>query len=665
MAGIVGSDDVSASGTFAFADTNAGTSKTVDVTGITLSGAKASNYSVSATTTATATITKAVLTATVGDFSRSYGEENPSLAVSVTGFKNDESPSTASGYVSPTASVAATTSTGVGSYGITLAGGSADNYSFDTSDTGTLTIQQKELSIFTMLYGKVYDGTTSASGSLSLIGVFNSEDVGVTGTFAFADANAGNIKTVNVTGITLTGTQKANYTLSQTTKSGIVSITQKPLTVTATADGKVYDGTADATGSLSLAGIVGSDDVSASGTFAFADTNAGTSKTVDVTGITLSGAKASNYSVSATTTATATITKATMTGSLSITGTAKYGETMVAVASLTNAGTPTYQWKRGGVAINGSNGTTYTLTVSDIGYTITVTATAGGSNYQGSITSSATALVGKNDGGSISDSPVGYFPSLPATQTIINFTGFTENLAGIEARVALNGSTYGSYADIEVDSRGRAMILVGSNVTTAAKVQFRKKETSTTYAGPIKEISLSEQALSVGDYYQGGVVAYLYTSGFGYVSGEVHGIIAAKNNQGAIRWYNGTNDLVGVSNTSIGAGFDNTNAIIAKQGEVSTSYAAGLARSYTGGGYADWFLPSLGELTVLYNNSALIGNLNLDGSNYWSSNETIQYGWSPAIYATGRLFSATIYSMDNIYAFWKTDILLVRPIRYF
>ncbi|AEV27914.1 hypothetical protein SpiGrapes_0050 [Sphaerochaeta pleomorpha str. Grapes] len=625
------------------------------------------NYTGSITSATTDTVTKAVLTATVGDFTRSYGEANPSLAVSVTGFVNSESPSTASGYVAPTASAAATASTGLGSYGITLAGGSADNYSFDTSDTGTLTIQQKTLSVTTMVSGKTYDGNTQGSGNFFIGGVVGSDEVGVTGTFTFEDANAGNIKTVNVTGITLTGAQKANYSLASTTATGRVSIYKKTLTVTAAADGKLYDGTINATGSLSLGGIVGSDEVSATGTFAFADVNAGSSKTVNVTGITLSGAKASNYSLSATTaTTTAAITKATMTGTVSITGTAKYGETLTAVASLTNAGTPTYQWKRGGVAISGATGTTYILTASDTGYTITVTATAGGSNYQGSITSLATAVVEKNAGESISDSPLGYFPSLPATQTIINFTGFTENLAGIEACVSLNGSPYGSYADVEVDSRGRAMILVGSDVTTATKVQFRKKETNTTYAGPSKEISISEQALSIGDYYQGGVVAYLYTSGFGYVSGEVHGIIAAKNNQGSIRWYNGTNELVGVSNTSVGAGLANTNAIIAKQGAVSTSYAAGLARSYTGGGYADWFLPSLGELTLLYHNSALIGNLNLDGSNYWSSNESIQYGYEPAIYAAGRLFSTTVNpTYDNIYAFWKTDILLVRPIRYF
>jgi hypothetical protein len=248
---------------------------------------------------------------------------------------------------------------------------------------------------------------------------------------------------------------------------------------------------------------------------------------------------------------------------------------------------------------------------------------------------------------------------LPASQAILNFTGFTAELAGIEARVALNGSTYSDYADIEVDSRGRAMVLVSSAATTATKVQFRKKETDTTYAGPVKQISISEQALAIGDYYQGGVVAQLYTSGFGYVSGEVHGIIAAKNDQGVIRWYNGSNDLVGVSDTSIGAGLTNTNAIIAKQGAVTTSYAAGLARAYNGGGYADWFLPSMGELNILYVNSVAIGNIH-SNYDYWSSNESSQNSYEPAIYAAGQQFGS-----GNSYVYWKYNTLAVRAMRYF
>jgi len=72
-------------------------------------------------------------------------------------------------------------------------------------------------------------------------------------------------------------------------------------------------------------------------------------------------------------------------GAVTITGMTAYGETLTADISITSSdpGTLSYQWKRGTTDI-GTN-STYTLTVDDIGQTITVTVTA--ANYFGSLTS--------------------------------------------------------------------------------------------------------------------------------------------------------------------------------------------------------------------------------------------------------------------------------------
>jgi hypothetical protein len=79
---------------------------------------------------------------------------------------------------------------------------------------------------------------------------------------------------------------------------------------------------------------------------------------------------------------------------------------------------------------------------------------------------------------------------------------------------------------------------------------------------------------------------------------------------------------------SFSDGLTNTNAIIAQTGaSATTAYAAGIARLYADGGYNDWYLPSLGELTMCYNSRAIINkvltNLNLGtgfgGAAYWSS----------------------------------------------
>ena len=95
---------------------------------------------------------------------------------------------------------------------------------------------------------------------------------------------------------------------------------------------------------------------------------------------------------------------------------------------------------------------------------------------------------------------------------------------------------------------------------------------------------------------------------------------ATADQSSAIRWWNGSNVAIGAAATSLGTGFTNTNRIISVQGAPATSYAAGLARAYKGGGYSDWYLPSKDELNKLYINRAAIGGFRPSGS-YWSSSE--------------------------------------------
>ena len=135
---------------------------------------------------------------------------------------------------------------------------------------------------------------------------------------------------------------------------------------------------------------------------------------------------------------------------------------------------------------------------------------------------------------------------------------------------------------------------------------------------------------AIGDFYQGGVVFHLFEEGeTGYVAGQIHGLIAAVADQSSgIQWTTGNYVTTGATGTAIGTGSANTTAIISAQGGTETSYAAGLARAYTGGGYTDWFLPSKDELNKMYTNRATINTTAAANSGsdfvsnyYWSSTE--------------------------------------------
>jgi parallel beta-helix repeat protein len=183
----------------------------------------------------------------------------------------------------------------------------AANYAGDanflsSSGNRTVTVNPKALTISGVVANnKIYNGNMGAAlntTAAALVGVVTGDSATLAGTpvGTFADKNVGNGKPVTVTGFTLSGPSAGNYLLTQPT--GLVAnITPKALTVSAAGVNKVYDGMPSATVTLASDAIVGDAVALAYTSASFADSNAGTSKPVSVSGISISGADAGNYNL--------------------------------------------------------------------------------------------------------------------------------------------------------------------------------------------------------------------------------------------------------------------------------------------------------------------------------------------------------------------------------
>ncbi|MES2850052.1 MAG: DUF1566 domain-containing protein [Bacteroidota bacterium] len=160
--------------------------------------------------------------------------------------------------------------------------------------------------------------------------------------------------------------------------------------------------------------------------------------------------------------------------------------------------------------------------------------------------------------------------------------------------------------------------------------------------------------IDTGDLYQGGIIAYILTEmDAGYDPNVQHGIIAATTDLATTAyWYNGILTATGVTDTTIGAGTANTNAIVLNQGD--GNYAAKLCYDLLLNGYDDWVLPTKAELNKLYNNRTIVGGF--QPSKYWSSSEVdANFAW---VQDFGLI-------TNNQGSGAKATVRFIRPVRYF
>ncbi len=374
---VIGSDVVTFSQSAAFTDKNVGTGKTINISGISLAGADAGNYSLQNTTaTTTANITAKALTAAYAGSNKVY---DALTGATVVGSSSDVIGSDVVTFSQSAAFANKNVGTGktVNVTGISLGGTDAGNYSLqNTTASTTANITAKALTAAYTASNKVYDALTGATVAGASSDVIGSDVVTFSQSAAFANKNVGTGKTVNVTGISLSGTDAGNYSLQSSTATTTANITAKALTAAYTASNKVYDATTAATVLGSSSDVIGSDVVTFNQSAVFVNKNAGTGKTVNVTGISLGGADAGNYSLQNTTASTtADISRA----SLSVTGASASNKVYDATTAATVGGGAVTALGSDSVTLSGANATFANKNVGT-GKTVTTAYTLSGTD---------------------------------------------------------------------------------------------------------------------------------------------------------------------------------------------------------------------------------------------------------------------------------------------
>ncbi len=285
-------------------------------------GGLTSNYTLVADSAgATYTVTAATLTYTADAATRQYGQANPVLSGSISGFVLGQDASVLTG--SPVWTTTATATSDAGHYAINGSGySSSGNYVFAQAagNATALDITKAGLTVTFSNDSRTYNGTAYSGGAgVSYSGFVNGETSSVLGgTLVYGGTSQGarNAGTYVISG---GGISAANYAINYV--NGSLTIDRANISLTANDITKTYDGSLSASGTAAVASgsqLFGSDTLSG-GTFAFTNANAGTgNKTVNVSGVTVSdGNGGNNYNVSYVANTTSTINPASITVSSS------------------------------------------------------------------------------------------------------------------------------------------------------------------------------------------------------------------------------------------------------------------------------------------------------------------------------------------------------------
>jgi filamentous hemagglutinin family protein len=272
----------------------------------------AANYDFSNLVDGRMNINYAHLVVTADNQSRLYGEANPTLTITVTGFVNGETLSTSDVSGAGSATTTAISTTNVGTATITAGVGTLASWNYDFLGgllrAGTLTIGKANATVTANSGTVTYNGLNQSVAGFTASGLVNGETTSVlTGVAVSGGKNAGSYTVV------ASGTD-SNYNLTMV--DGTLTIDKAHLIVTADPQSRLY-GAANPTLTTTVSGFVNNQNLSTSGvtgagsatTTAVSATNVGTA-TISAASGTLT---ASNYDFTTLTAGTLTIDKAHLT----------------------------------------------------------------------------------------------------------------------------------------------------------------------------------------------------------------------------------------------------------------------------------------------------------------------------------------------------------------
>jgi hypothetical protein len=236
------------------AGTTTDTNTPVGTYPITASGQTAPNYHITYVP-GVLTINPAALLVQANDKTRAYGQTNPVLTATLSGFVNSQDTNVLGGAL--VLSTSADTNSPIGAYPIIPSGLSSTNYSI-TYSNGTLTVTPFALSVVANNQTRTY-GASNPTFTGTLTGVQNSDNI--TASYSTTATPTNNVGAYSIIPALIDPANRlTNY--SVTVSNGTLTITAASLSITASNQTRLYGATNPTLGG-SIVGIQNSDNITA------------------------------------------------------------------------------------------------------------------------------------------------------------------------------------------------------------------------------------------------------------------------------------------------------------------------------------------------------------------------------------------------------------------